>query len=215
MKLRITNWTSFPTWDSNARPLNLEATTVTITLWCLIYYRQVCELLIYFVKIFMENLFKNRISKPCNSYESLLSSWKKIYFRVITRIFRVITRIFRVITRMFRVITRMFRVITRIFCVITRMFRVITRIFCVITRIFRVITRMFRVITRIFRVITRIFRVITRIFRVITRIFDILRVVVDCYCCLSSRWEISEWKDGKLNTSIYMYTVTLLSGTFK
>ena len=144
-------------------------------------------------------------------YESLLSSWKKIYIRVITRMFRVITRIFRVITRMFRVITRMFRVITRIFRVITRMFRVITRIFRVITRmfrvitrifrvitrmfrvitrIFRVITRMFRVITRIFRVITRMFRVITRIFRVITRILDIMRVAVDCYCSLSSRWEI-------------------------
>ena len=111
-------------------------------------------------------------------YESLLSSRKKIFFRVITRIFRVITRIFRVITRMFRVITLIFRVITRIFRVITRMFRVITR--------------MFRVITRMFRVITRMFRVITRIFRVITRISDILRVAahVDCYCSLSLRWEI-------------------------
>ena len=107
-----------------------------------------------------------------NFYESLLSSRKKIFFRVITRIFRVITRMFRVITRIFRVITRMFRVITRIF-------RVITRIFRDITRMFRVITRIFRVITRIFRVITRIFRVITRIF--ITRIFDILRVAVDCF----------------------------------
>ena len=134
-------------------------------------------------------------------------------FRVITRIFRVITRIFRVITRIFRVITRMFRVITRIFRVITRIFRVITRIFRVITRIFRVITRIFRVITRMFRVITRIFRVITRIF--ITRIFDILRVAVDCYH--AERFLVLNfiWKDGELNTSIYMYTVTLLSGTFK
>ena len=69
-------------------------------------------------------------------YESLLSSWKKIYFRVITRIFRVITRIFRVITRIFRVITRIFRVITRNFRIITRMFRVITRNFRIITRIY-------------------------------------------------------------------------------
>ena len=111
-----------------------------------------------------------------------------------------------------------FRVITRIFRVITRMFRVITRIFRVITRIFRVITRMFRVITRMFRVITRMFRVITRIFRVITRIFDILTVAVDSYCSVSSRRLLVQnyiWKDGKLNTSIYMFTVTLLSGTFK
>ena len=75
---------------------------------------------------------------PTKGYESLLSSWKKIFFRAITRIFRVITQMFRVITRIFRVITRIFRVITRMFRVITRMFRVVTRMFRVITRMFLV-----------------------------------------------------------------------------
>ena len=159
--------------------------------------------------------FKTKTDYYLKSTKAYWAQGKKYFFRVITRMFRVITRIFRVITRMFRVITRIFRVITRMFRVITRIFRIITRIFRVIMRIFRVITRIFRVITRMFRVITRMFRVITRIFRDITRIFDILRVAVDCYRAERLLVLIFIGKDGKLNTSIYMYTVTLLSGTFK